>query len=199
VSVAHPSLTATRPRAVATRIPRLVLTAAIWAALGSLAGLCLAVTLPYAAGARSLTVLSGSMEPTIGVGDIVVVREISPLQARVGDIVTFRDPTDSSRLITHRVRDIEVEGHTVVFRTKGDANTSIERWQIGENGTIGRVLYRVPKLGYALFWLRGRLGRLLFVVLPALVLGGYELWRIWRPERGDGGGDREGGHHGTAA
>ncbi|MFB3737837.1 MAG: signal peptidase I [Candidatus Velamenicoccus archaeovorus] len=180
-----------RRSAVGGRAVRFLVRTALWSVLGLLAGLCLAVTVPYAFGCRSLTVLSGSMEPTIGVGDVVVVREIAPMQARIGDVVTFRDPTDGARLITHRVRDIRVQGRTVLFRTKGDANTTIERWQIGEHGTIGRVLYRVPRIGYVLFWVRGRFGRLLLVVLPALVLGTYELWRIWRPERDAHAADEE--------
>jgi signal peptidase len=123
------------------------------------------------------------MEPTIQVGDVVVVEQISPLSATIGDVVTFRDPDDLERLITHRVRDVTARGSHVTIQTKGDANTAIESWSVSADGTIGRVVYRVPKIGYALFWIRGRYGRLILVVLPALMLGAYELWRIWRPAR----------------
>jgi signal peptidase len=145
----------------------------------------MAVTIPFFFGIKSLTVLSGSMEPTIHVGDIVVVRQISALDARVGDVVTFRDPAEPSKLITHRVRRIEVSGSSVSFDTKGDANTSIEQWKIATDGTIGLVMYRVPRLGYVLFYVHGALGRLLLVVVPALLLGGYEIWRIWSPGGGE--------------
>jgi hypothetical protein len=55
----------------------------------------------------------------------------------------------------------------------------------------------VWRLGYLMFWIRSPLGRLGMVVVPALLLGGFELWRIWRPanedERGepDPSGDQE--------
>ncbi len=163
---------------------RLARIAVAWTVLGLGLGLVLSITLPYLFGYRSLTVLSGSMEPTLRVGDVVVVREVPPLSVKVGDIVSFRDPTDFSRLITHRVRSIQVSGISVQFVTKGDANTSVEHWQVPITGTIGKVSYRVWRLGYALFWIRGRLGRLILLVIPALVLGAYELARIWRPGSG---------------
>ncbi|MEO8292952.1 MAG: signal peptidase I [Actinomycetota bacterium] len=165
----------------------------IWIVIGGFGGLFLAVTVPYAFGSRSLTVLSGSMEPTLHVGDVVVVEQVPPLDVRVGDIVTFRDPTDASRLITHRVREIDVEGRNVGFVTKGDANTSVEHWSTDTDGTIGRVRFHVWRLGYLMFWIRSPLGRLALVVVPALLLGAFELRRIWRPvtEDDDDGHGRE--------
>jgi signal peptidase len=161
--------------------------AALWIVGGLLFGLCMAITLPNLFGDRSLTVMSGSMEPTLRVGDVVIVDQISPLNARIGDVVTFRDPSEPTRLVTHRIRKITIANGVVRFVTKGDANTSIEHWGIPTNGTIGRVVYRVPKIGRALFWIRGRFGRLMLVVIPALLLGAYELWRIWRPTREESG------------
>jgi signal peptidase len=131
---------------------------------------------------RDLTVLSGSMEPTIHTGDVVVEHQISPLDAQIGDVVSFKDPDDPGVLITHRIQDMQVHDGTVEFVTKGDANTGVERWKISAGGQIGRVEYHVWRLGYLLYWIRGRLGRLLLVVLPALLLGAYELLRIWRPK-----------------
>jgi signal peptidase I len=160
---------------------RLVMLFLGWIVLGTLGGLVLAVGLPNAFHAKSLTVMSGSMEPTIGVGDVVVARETSPMDVRVGDIVTFRDPTDHERLITHRVRQIHLVGDEVVVVTRGDANTGEEHWAVPADGTIGRVAYHVPKLGYFLVWFHSRYGILLLIVLPTLLLGASELWRLWRP------------------
>ena len=165
-------------------IPRLLHRVSVvvaWSVLGVMAGLFLSVSVPYLFGERSLTVLSGSMEPQLHVGDVVVVDQVPPLDVRVGDIVTFRDPEDASRLITHRVREIDVTGSQVAFVTKGDANTTVEHWKINSDGTIGRVRYHVWRLGYLMFWIRSPLGRLGMVVVPALLLGVFELWRIWRP------------------
>ena len=166
---------------IGRRIVRGLAIVALWTVLGTMAGLFVAVSAPYLFGYRSLTVLSGSMEPTLHVGDVVVVDQVSPTLVRVGDIVTFRDPADPARLITHRVREIHVSGSDVDFVTKGDANTSVERWKINRDGKIGRVAYHVWRLGYLMFWIRSRYGRLSLIVIPALVLGAVELWRLWRP------------------
>jgi signal peptidase I len=152
-----------------------------WVVLGTFGGIVLAVGLPNAFHAKSLTVMSGSMEPTIGTGDVVVARQTSPMDVRVGDIVTFRDPLNHDRLITHRVREMHVKGDDVVFTTRGDANTGEEHWAVPKTGTIGRVAYHVPRLGYFMVWFHSTFGLLLLIVLPTLLLGISELWRLWRP------------------
>ncbi|MGZ8652423.1 MAG: signal peptidase I [Actinomycetota bacterium] len=152
-----------------------------WVVLGMFGGLVLAVGLPNAFHAKSLTVMSGSMEPTIGTGDVIVARQTSPMDVRVGDIVTFRDPLNHERLITHRVTEMHVQGDDVVFVTRGDANTGEEHWALPKDGTIGRVAFHVPKLGYFMVWFHSTFGLLLLIVLPTLLLGASELWRLWRP------------------
>jgi signal peptidase I len=154
-----------------------------WIAMGFALGIALAVIAPRVVGGQSYTVMSGSMEPAIHTGDVVVNERIDPLEARVGDVVTFRDPRDQSRLVTHRLRSVTVRAGVAQMVTKGDANNTVERWTVPVDGTIGRVGYKVPKLGYALAWAGGPLGRLLLIAIPALLLAGWELVRIWRPER----------------
>ena len=136
-----------------------------WIILGAFGGLLLAVGLPNLVHAKSLTVMSGSMEPTISTGDVVVAQQISPMDARVGDIVSFRDPLEHDRVITHRVRVIHVVKDKVEFVTKGDANTNTEHWAVPEDGTIGRVAFHVPRLGYFMVWIHSTLGLLLLIVL----------------------------------
>lgn len=149
--------------------------------LGMLAATVLLVgPAPIAFGARTLVVMSGSMSPTLRVGDVVLDRVVAPASLRPGDVVTFRDPLDASRLITHRVRAVRVQGASVSVTTRGDANSGTERWAVARSGRVGRVVLRVPALGLALVWLRGAAGRLLTLALPALALGALEVRRIWR-------------------
>lgn len=158
-----------------------------WALAGALLAAVLAVVAPYAIGGRSHTVLSGSMEPQIATGDVVGEQRIAPRQMRSGDIVTFQDPDEPGRMITHRVRSVRERegGYDVV--TKGDANDTTERWSIAADGQLGRVRYRVAHVGYALVFLRGPVGILLLVVLPAVALGAIELRRIWSPQAAEAG------------
>ena len=153
-----------------------------WFAGGLASALVLALVVPLAFDARPLTVLSGSMEPALMTGDVVVVRREGALDVAPGDIVTFRDP-GGGRLITHRVHHMRLREGAMHFVTRGDANQPVERWQIPADKPVRRVLYRVPLLGYALNLFRTRVGLLVLVGLPLTLLAVLELWVIWRPER----------------
>jgi signal peptidase len=131
---------------------------------------------------HTFVVRSGSMTPTIRTGDLVVSQPVKPTQAEIGDIVMFKDPDGSGRLISHRVRALRVHEGRVYFVTRGDANTGFEHWNVPVSGNVGRIVYRLPKLGYVIGGVSSPLGKLLFVVLPALVLIGFGVVRIWRPQ-----------------
>jgi signal peptidase len=139
----------------------------------------LAATVPMAFGDRTFVVRSGSMTPAIRTGDVVAVRGIPAATARVGDIVTF---DNHGKFTSHRVRSIVARGNKLAFVTQGDANTGQERWQVATNGTIGRVVDRVPMLGFVVVQVRSTVGQLLLIVLPALALGLLVLRRIWHTE-----------------
>lgn len=176
--VAAPSVDA--PRA-ATRLGARVGGLVLSCTCGFVAAVVLTMVVSTLVGLRTLTVLSGSMTPVLRAGDLVVVERISPLEARVGDVITFRDPANGARLITHRVRTYTLRGRTVSFVTRGDANRSSEEWTIPVNGEIGRAVMHVPKLGYVTARAGSRIGRGLLIVVPALLLAGLALRRIWAP------------------
>jgi signal peptidase len=155
--------------------------------LGLVVGLALALLGPLAFGGRTFAVLSGSMEPTLHVGDLVLEKKVAAPDIHAGDIVTFRSPEDSSKLITHRVRRVVIADGIVKVTTKGDANLAVERWTVPANGSVGRALGRVPKIGYLLVWTRTPAGRLLLIALPACLLGLSQLWRIWSKPSGAAG------------
>jgi signal peptidase len=149
------------------------------ALLGFGLGILLAIALPLAFGARPLTVLSGSMEPTLATGDVVVVKRVGPGDVRVGDVVTYRAPDGD--LITHRVRAVRRRGSGFELVTRGDANNASERWTLERGGELSRTLYRVPLAGHVLVHTSSRQGKLALIVAPLLLLGAWELRRIWRP------------------
>jgi signal peptidase len=140
------------------------------------------LVVPWASGGRSFTVMSGSMEPTVATGDVVIDRGIAAGDARVGDIITFPDPGGGDRLLTHRVRSIAPgPAGTLRITTQGDANNTPERWSMPRRGHLGRVVLRVPKAGRALAYTRTPTGRMLLFSLPLLLLLLSALWAIWRP------------------
>jgi signal peptidase I len=152
----------------------------LWPALGLACTGLLAIGVTRVAGYQTFTILSGSMEPAIGTGDLVLDERISAADARVGDVITFPEP-GTRRLITHRLVHKRVASGLARMRTKGDANDAPERWSIPADGQIGRVAFSVPKGGYVSAYVNGRDVQLMLVVVPALLLGILELVRIWRP------------------
>jgi signal peptidase len=162
--------------ASAARLARIL---AVYVLVGLAGGVLLAIALPLAFGARPLVVLSGSMEPTLATGDVVVVKRVGPQQTRAGDVVTYRNPDGD--LVTHRVRSVRRRGDRFELVTKGDANNAAERWTMDADGELSRAVYRVPMAGRVLAHTSSRQGKLVLIVAPLLLLGGWEIRRIWRP------------------
>ncbi|MDQ3740270.1 MAG: signal peptidase I [Actinomycetota bacterium] len=146
-----------------------------WFAIGIVCGLVALVTVPRAVGVTPLTVLTGSMEPALGVGDVVLSERVDPLRARPGEVVTFHDPSRGGELVTHRVESVRRDGPMVRFVTQGDANDVAERWSVPVDGTIGRAVLRVPKVGWVLHWAGSPAGKLGLIALPAALLVLLEL------------------------
>ena len=71
-------------------------------------------------GFTPLKVLSGSMEPAIKTGDLIVVKAIPDSNIEEGDIITFK--TNPDTFVTHRVVEVFDQDGNISFKTKGDAN-----------------------------------------------------------------------------
>jgi len=123
-------------------------TTVIRAAVVVLVALLVAVIAGGAFGYRVLAIKSGSMVPTLHVGDLVVSHLVPPQSARAGQIVTFRDPYLGQALVTHRVVSVSESQDQVHFVTKGDANTVAEHWSIAPTGTISVAIAHIPAMGY---------------------------------------------------
>lgn len=158
------------------RIANLCATGVLILLVGFLATLLVGSMLGY----RALTIRSGSMTPTIRVGDVVVDTSVSPLTVRPGQIVTFRDPAIGQQLVTHRVVSMHRAGKAVNFVTKGDANLVTEHWSVPVTGHLGRRVFVVPGLGRIVAALSAKVVRVLALALSALLLAGLGLRRIWR-------------------
>lgn len=120
-------------------------------------------------GYRPLVVMSGSMRPALQPGDIAVVEVIPAHEARLGDVVSFRDPSRAQVLVTHRVVAAHEAGAQISFITQGDANTAGEQWTIEAGGSIGRLAVRIPLVG-RLVLIPGRPGVRMALVAGALLV-----------------------------
>jgi signal peptidase len=100
-----------------------------------------------------MTIISGSMTPTIAVGDIVVDAPVTAAQAshfHVGQIISFRATPGSPEIITHRIVAVRVQDGAVSYITKGDANNSADSTPRPASDVIGLYRFPIPRGGYVL-------------------------------------------------
>ena len=114
-----------------------------------------------------MIVLSGSMEPVMMPGDVVVVAPADPDEIVLGEIVSFwRHTEDGDIIVTHRVVGINDSDGT--FVTKGDNNNVADAVMLEKRDIIGRTVFLIPYLGYTT---EMRKEIMLFcLVLPSLFL-----------------------------
>ncbi|HRV69936.1 MAG TPA: signal peptidase I [Marmoricola sp.] len=126
-----------------------------WALVSVVAvALVAVIVVPKVLGWVPLTVLTGSMTPTIPIGSQVVVERVHGntdlARLEPGQIITFLPKPDSGMTVTHRIvaKTTDPNG-TVRLRTKGDANNAEDPWELTSKQVRGQVKYWVPYVGYA--------------------------------------------------
>lgn len=136
---------------------------------------------PRLAHYRTLTVLSGSMKPTFGPGDLIVVSAETANDLRVGQIITYQTPVSDHHVVSHRVVRIVSEGLRPVVVTKGDGNAAADPWQARlAEGPLWRYRVHVPWLGYLIAWLREPLLRTTSVLIVPSALALLAILRLWQ-------------------
>ena len=129
-------------------------------------GACLLLSADSLIGYRVLPVLSGSMEPAIPTGSLLVIRRQAPGSYRVGDAVAFRVPFRGNFLVAHRLTSLRISAEGVwTATTKGDANSNGDAWQISLGNIEGKAVAAIPYLGYPVAWAKTSFGFLAFVLL----------------------------------
>jgi signal peptidase I len=118
-------------------------------------------------------VLSGSMEPLLPVGGVVVTERVPISSLRVHDVVVFHRPDRPAELVVHRIVGITPGPAGPIVRTKGDANGLPDPWQVTLRGTTAyRGSFAVPVVGYVAVWVHGPAGRQTFLLVGLLLIAG---------------------------
>ena len=118
-------------------------------------------------GFQVFNVISGSMEPTYSVGDLIYVKAVNPTQIRVGDPITFV-ANENLVVATHRVVAIDRENRQ--FTTKGDANETEDASPVHFNNLIGVPVFAIPLLGYVSAYIQSPPGMYVAIALGAVLL-----------------------------
>lgn len=134
----------------------------------AIALLLIVSTFPITGNFKVLTVISGSMEPSIKTGSVVIVKPASDY--KIGEVITFGPYTKKKAPTTHRVYDIKVVEGQVVYITKGDANNAPDSREVQKKDVVGKVLFDVPFIGYAVNFAKQPLGFALIIIVPAAII-----------------------------
>lgn len=146
-----------------------------------LSPILICVVAPFFVGGFFSVIMSGSMEPAIPVGSIVVVKKVNPEDVKVGDVIAFE--TGESRTM-HRVVEKVVENGSFHFRTKGDANEDPDPWIVKPEGVSGALMLTIPYYGYLLVFAGTPIGFALFILVPAIILIANEVRNILKCRKG---------------
>lgn len=142
-----------------------------------MAVLLVGTMLPISGNYRVLSVLSGSMEPAIHTGSVVVVAPAS--NYKIGDVITFGEISKTKTPTTHRVKDIKIVGGQMIYITKGDANNTEDSKEVAQSEVKGRVFFSIPYLGYILNFVRQPIGFALVIIIPAVLIIWEEARKIY--------------------
>lgn len=141
--------------------------------LATAAALTVAVVVPRLGGGTPYTILTGSMQPKLPPGTLVVSKPADFNSIGIGDVVTYQLESGKAAVVTHRVVAISssAKGERTL-RTQGDANNVADEKPVREVQVRGKVWYSVPYLGRVNNLLTGH-QRQLGVYAAAAALLGY--------------------------
>lgn len=112
-------------------------------------------------GYTALEVVSGSMEPTFDVGDVIIINQ-KKKDYKEKDIITFKDENFS--YVTHRIEKITDKG----IVTKGDANSSTDEGYIESDDIVGVYVMRISKVGYIIKSIKNPITLILIFIIGVI-------------------------------
>ena len=118
-------------------------------------------------GMQVFNVISGSMEPTYSIGDLLYVKSVDPDSVKVGDPITFVLNEDLV-VATHRVVAIDAENRE--FTTKGDANENEDAAPVHFNNLVGIPVFSIPLLGYVSAYIQSPPGMYVAIAVGVVLL-----------------------------
>lgn len=129
------------------------------------------------------TIISPSMTGTLNVYDVAFTMRVDTDKLKEGDIITFYSTNSffGGTPITHRIIEIvDVPDSGKMFRVKGDANPKADEEKVIPSNVVGKVLFKIPQLGRVQFFLASKGGWIIAIMIPALVIISYDIYKIFR-------------------
>ena len=111
-------------------------------------------------------IVSNSMEPTINVGDVVIIdKKIDTRTLKVDDIVAI-DVTINNQdvVVVHYIHSIIYESNEMIFLTRPEGTSSPDSWELSSNDIIGIYHMKIPYFGRFLMFAQSTVGRIVIIV-----------------------------------
>lgn len=125
-----------------------------------------------------LVVMTDSMYPEIHSGDLLICQVKEAEEVQVRDVISFFDPAgNGTSVVTHRVIEIKNEDGRIAFITQGDANNTADARPVPAEKLVGVYHTRIAGVGNVIMFMQTTQGLLLCVVLPIVLLMGYDMLR----------------------
>lgn len=133
---------------------------------------------------NAYVVLTGSMMPEIMPNDVVITKKKPAEELEVGDIITFvtSDPRLSNIIVTHRIKNKYYDNTTnkYTYQTQGDYNNTPDFVLAEDENIIGKVIFKIPKIGYIQTLLATKGGLIIVVLVPCLAILSYDIVKLGR-------------------
>jgi signal peptidase I len=128
-------------------------------------------------------VLNGTMQPTLHAGDVIITVDTPAHSLQINDIITYLSPDNRNILVTHRIVNVIKGDQVLRFQTKGDANEDPDSYVVSSDLVVGRMILRIPYVGYVASVSHSFLGFLLLVLAPGIVVICGEVFSIVKKEK----------------
>lgn len=122
---------------------------------------------------NSFLIVSNSMVPIFEKNDAIIVKRNSNDEYDIGDIISFvsNDFAIKDSIITHRIIKKNVkESNSIVYTTKGDNNNVSDRNNVFNDMIYGKVIFKIPKVGYLKSMFLKPSNFIYAIVIPCLLL-----------------------------
>lgn len=144
-----------------------ILNTVLWALLGLLTFLITIYIIEPSKPFNLYVVESGSMEPAIPTGSVVITIPLKKDQYIFNDqVISFQKPQSNNALILHRIYRVTDSG----IITKGDHNQNVDPWYLNNSLITGVYSTHIPFLGYIPLFFRSPFLFALMLTMPLAII-----------------------------
>ena len=129
------------------------------------------------------TILTQSMVPTIYAGDVIVTYKNDDNKYEIGDILTYRSDLNGGINITHRIKESYIVNGKYSYKTKGDNNSVADSEIVKGERVLGKVILKIPKVGYFQHYLVKNRLIIIGVLLASLSVVIYDVVKMFEGVR----------------